>query len=289
MQPRALALAQNRRQDVQRSLVVVEHRAGGPDERKAGKLHLVAHVHPHLPRQSGIHPPNAVDGRTGRDVPEAALDETPRLVGVEVPRNAEARVRRRVIGTEEVFHVFKRRGVQVLLRPDHRPVVGMRSREDRRLHSQIRLPVRTVLIALPTLVLHHVPLQVEPFLVERLQQEPHAVGLQPQDEFEVVGRRGRPIVRAVVRRGAVDARPDLLKRLEEVAVVVLRPLEHDVLEQVREPCPPRLLVLRSDVVPDVHRHHRQRVVAVKYHVQAVGQCIGLEIYGEHSKLRRWNG
>ena len=76
--------------------------------------------------------------------------------------------------------------------------------------------------------------------------------------------------------------PTFFKRLEEVVVVVLRSLEHDVLEEVSEPRPTRLFVLRSDVVPQVHSHHGQRVVSVQYHVQAVRQRIGFKINREHS-------
>ena len=282
VQSGALAVAHNRRQYVQRGLVVVEHGAGWPDKRQAGKLYLVAHVHSHFAGQAGVHPSHSVDGRAWGDIAEVALHQTPRLVGIEVARNAETGVRRHVVRAKEIRHVVERRGVQVLLRADHGPVVRMRGRKDRRLHCQMRLPVRSVLIALSPLVLHHVALQVEPLLIERLQQEPHTVGLQPQDEFEVVRRRRRPVVRAVVGGRAVDVRPDFFKRLEKVAVVVLRPLEHDVLEQVREAGPTWLLVLRSDVVPQVHRHHGQRVVSVQYHVQAVRQRIGFKINREHS-------
>jgi MFS family permease len=52
-------------------------------------------------------------------------------------------------------------------------------------------------------------------------------------------------------------------------VVVLRPFEHQVLEQVREAGAARTLVLRSDVIPDVDRDDRQRMILVDQDVEAV--------------------
>ena len=52
--------------------------------------------------------------------------------------------------------------------------------------------------------------------------------------------------------------------------------EHHVLEQVREPGAARHLVLRADVVPDVHRDGRRRPVRRQDHRQPVRQRVGLE-------------
>ena len=104
--------------------------------------------------------------------------------------------------------------VEVLLRSDDRPAIGMRRREQGRLQKQVRRAVRPVLVALAPLVLHHVPLNVEPLLVERVQQEAHPVRLQPQRHLQVVGRHGLPVVGLVGARGPVDGAPDLLKGLE---------------------------------------------------------------------------
>ena len=75
-----------------------------------------------------------------------------------------------------------------------------------------------------------------------------------------------------MRSGLVDPFSDgagFLQRMEVALVVVLRAFEHQMLEQMREPGPPRMLVLRPDVIPDVHRHHRQPVIFVDDHAQAV--------------------
>ena len=54
-------------------------------------------------------------------------------------------------------------------------------------------------------------------------------------------------------------------------VVVRRALEHQVLEQMREAGQPGPLVLRADVIPDVHGHDRQRVILVQDDVETVGE------------------
>ena len=53
------------------------------------------------------------------------------------------------------------------------------------------------------------------------------------------------------------------------AVVVLGPLEHQMLEQVREAGLARPFVLRADVIPQVHGDDRARAVFVKEDVESV--------------------
>ena len=158
------------------------------------------------------------------------------------------------------------------MRSDGGPVVRMRSREHGWLEGQIRHAVRPVLVALPALVLHDITLDVERLLVEGVKEETHPVGFKPQREFEVVGWHILPVVRPVRRSGAIEVRPNLLQWIEEAAFVVLGPLEHDMLEEVRETCTSRLLVLRADVIPDIDRRDGQSVVFVQDDVQAVGEC-----------------
>ena len=53
-------------------------------------------------------------------------------------------------------------------------------------------------------------------------------------------------------------------------------LEHHVLEQVREAGPAGLLVLGSDVVPEVDRDDGREVVLGDDHAQAVGEAVVAE-------------
>ena len=79
----------------------------------------------------------------------------------------------------------------------------------------------------------------------------HAVGLEPEHERQVLRRHRLPVDRRVfVGEGvglAADARDP---RRMLIGPHVPRALEHQVLEQMREAGAARLLVLRSDVVPE---------------------------------------
>ena len=65
------------------------------------------------------------------------------------------------------------------------------------------------------------------------------------------------------------------QRAHELVVVILRAVEHQVLEQVREAAAARALVLAADVVPDIHRYDRGLVVLVDYQGQAVRKGVFL--------------
>ena len=72
-------------------------------------------------------------------------------------------------------------------------------------------------------------------LVDRAEQVAHAVGLHPQRHVERGGRHVLEVVGAVEIGGAVHVGgADLLEGLEVLVLVVLRALEHQVLEQVGE-------------------------------------------------------
>jgi hypothetical protein len=129
-----------------------------------------------------------------------------------------------------------------------------------------------LVLALALLVLHHAALLVEQRLVDRAEEVAHAVGLHPQRHVQRGGRHVLEVVGAVGVGGAVlVGGADQLERLEELAAVVLRALEHQVLEQVGEAAAPGRLVLAADVVPDVDRDDRRLAVGVHDHAQAVGQ------------------
>ena len=139
---------------------------------------------------------------------------------------------------------------------------------------------------LALLVLHHPALLVEPGLRDRPDHVAHAVGLQPEQVVQRVFRRVLEIVGAVLAGGAVHVGgADLLGGLEKVVVEVLAAVEHQVLEQMGEPGLARFLVLRADVIPDVHGHdgrlvifvdkQRQSVIKDEAGVWNIDGCVGL--------------
>ena len=67
-----------------------------------------------------------------------------------------------------------------------------------------------------------------------------------------------------------DTNPPIRKIL---GVVMLRPLEYHTLEQMGKSSTSALLVLRSDVVPDIYRDHGDEVVFMQDNVQSIGQCV----------------
>ena len=73
---------------------------------------------------------------------------------------------------EEVLDVIQQRGIQVFLGADRRPAVRVRGREEGRLEQKLGEPIRPVLVALTPLVFYNVTLNIEAFLVQRVQRKP---------------------------------------------------------------------------------------------------------------------
>ena len=145
-----------------------------------------------------------------------------------------------------------------------------------------------VVDALPPLVLDDIPLRVQLLQIEGIEQKPHPIGLHPQRRLEIVRWHGLEVGRAIVRRRAVVRSADALGQLVVQAVRhVPGPGEHHVLEEVREPGAAFHLVLRSHVVPHVHRDGRSRPVDRGDDRQPVRQRVGLEgnIDGGRGPLR----
>ena len=188
-----------------------------------------------------------------------------------------------IVATEERVHFVELHGLQVGDLADRGPVVRMIRREERGEQRHRRETVRAVLVVLAALVQHDVALVRELCLRERRQQEAHAVRFHPQGELEGVGRHHFPVVRTVGVGRSVERRAGALQRLEEAAIVMLRPLEHQMLEQVRETGMSRMFVLRSDVVPDVDRDDRTPVILVQEHVESIAQRV-LRVRQLHLKL-----
>ena len=116
-----------------------------------------------------------------------------------------------------------------------------------------RRRVRLVVHAHPLLFLHGLALVVE--LLLREDERAHAVGLEEEAEVEALGGKGLEVVRPVLGRRPVHRAARLGHEPEMLALAdVLRALEHEVLEEVREPRLPGRLDAAADVVRDVHRH-----------------------------------
>jgi len=193
------------------------------------------------------------------------------VLRLHVAADNQHRVGRAVVRTEPLAHVVERRRVQVLHGADDGPRIRMPLRVHERREPVPDAAIRTVL-PLPLLVLDDAALLIELRLVDCAEQVPHPIRLEPERAVERALRNGLEVVRAIVVRRAVDAGRTHLRRLAEpVGVRVFAAVEHQVLEQMREARATRALVLRADVVPDVHTDDRRLVVLVHDHGQTVAQ------------------
>ena len=139
-------------------------------------------------------------------------------------------------------------------------------------HQQVDFAVRLV-FSLALLVLHDAPLLVHLRGVDDAEQMAHAVRFHPQRDIKRSGGDVLEVIGAIVVRGAVlIRRANALEGLEVVVVEVLAAVEHQVLEEMREPRPARPLVLRAHVVPDVHGNDGCLVILMDQQRQPVFQC-----------------
>ena len=107
----------------------------------------------------------------------------------------------------------------------------------------------------------------------------HAFALDPEREAELVGGQVQEKVRAVEAGGGVQAAARAGDELVQLAARdVVAALEHEVLEEMREPRAVETLVLAADVVEHVAGNHRHRVVGREDDVQAVGQVVFGELH-----------
>ena len=195
---------------------------------------------------------------------------------IDVAGQDQHRVVRSVPGAEPRFHVVERGGVEVVHRTDRAVVIGMAARIQLAVDLVVGLAVGLIL-ALPLLVLHHAALLVEHLLVDRSEEVAHAIGLHPQRHVDRGCRHVLEIVRAIEPGRAVHVgAANQFERREIFAGCILRAVEHQMLEEVREPAPTGRLVFAAHVVPDVHRDDRRLAVGVHHHTEAVRERERLE-------------
>ena len=162
---------------------------------------------------------------------------------------------------EERPHVVDGGRLQILVRADRRPVVGVVGRVHRLGDGQLGAAVGAVLVRLPPLVLHDLALLLELLVGDDVGERGQAIGLEPEERLQQIARPDLVVVRPVVAGGAVVvAAPALHDGVERRVGRVARAHEHQVLEQVREPGAAGRLVLRADVVPEIDGDERAAAV-----------------------------
>ena len=134
--------------------------------------------------------------------------------------------------------------------------------------------IGAVVVVLAALVFHGSTLNLKLLLAHGVQQEAHAVSLQPQPGFELVAGQRLKIVGAVLIGGAIQAAAGGRHELKVLLVTyVVGPLKHHVLEEVREARLPNLLPRRPHVVGHIDVHQRVGVVLAHDERQAIGQHV----------------
>ena len=140
----------------------------------------------------------------------------------------------------------------------------------------------------PALFLHHLALGREGVLVD--PERRHPIRLEPQRQRQVLRRHRLPEHRLVVVGVGVALAADRRDvRRVRLGLDVLRSLEHHVLEEVREAGAAGLLVLRSDVIPDLQVDDRRRVILGQHDGQPVRQRRDLVLQLGRTRGRRGRG
>ena len=100
-------------------------------------------------------------------------------------------------------------------------------------HPLAHQAIRLVVDALGPFVLDGGALDLELLLAHRIEQEAHAIRLQPEHLLQLVGRHGFVVVGAVLVGGAVHVTARLVDDPHVFLITnVLGALEHHVLEEV---------------------------------------------------------
>ena len=194
------------------------------------------------------------------------------LVG-DRPGQDQDRVGRRVVPVVEGLHVLEGGGVQVGHRTDRGMAVGVLGGVGEVEQRFEGLAVGHVVVALALLLLDDVALVVQVGLVDL--EVLHALGLEPQRQFQGAGVDGLEVVGPVEAGGGVRGAAGGLDRGQVLARLDAGPgaLEHQVLEQVREAGASLHLVTRTDLVPEVHRHARRDRVGVDDQTQPIVESV----------------
>ena len=161
----------------------------------------------------------SLDGPRGIGT-EVLLHELQRRLRLDVSRHDERRVVRDVPGSEKLLYVVELGAIQVLRRADGQVVIRVLRREEGLVQVHPDHPVRRVLVVLAALVLDHVALARERLLVDVVEEEAHAIALEPQRELEPIRGDGLEVVGPVFGGGPVHVRG--ARALEVPDVRVLR-------------------------------------------------------------------
>ena len=106
----------------------------------------------------------------------------------------------------------------------------------------------------------------------------HPLGLGPENRIQIIGRHDLVINGHILRGVGVVFTADVLRQVvESIGREMVVPLKHHVLEEMGETASLVRIILRPDVIPDLHRHRRAGMIFHGVNLQSVGQSLVLEL------------
>ena len=171
-------------------------------------------------------------------------------------------------------HLGGGEALELLAIPDDRVVIGMGLIEQRLGRLVQRAP--RLILAHRQLLKHDVLLARE---LDRIQQAPaHAAGFNLQRGLPSVGSHREVVGGAVgIREGVVAAAHLARLDIDLAFTELLRPLEHHVLQEVRQAGLAGVLIARAHLIPENRRDHGQRAALHEQRTESVVELEDIDI------------
>ena len=205
-----------------------------------------------------------------RGIPPKYFSISERGRGNEVAADRDHRVVRDVVGKARRPHVGRthrrRRGIR-------REMIGMPRGKERAAGQLVVRAKRDVVDVLASLLLDDATHGRDPLRIRKRQRCGHAIRLGPQHRLELVARH-RDVVLGHVLPGLGEVRRRSAERAIEVPLRLIemrRALRNQMLAEMDDAGPVGVVVLRSDMVPDLNADDRRRVILVENRNESVRQ------------------
>jgi len=263
------SMQQEELDDVQHPRLAAAGLARPPGQHEGGELDLLLDGEHPLPALERLRVHQGGNIRTAGNAPKAAFHRGEHRGLIEVAHHDE----HRVVGPVEIavvgLDVAQAQALEVLHPSNDRPVVGM-GQVHRRLDPLDQKAHRRILHRLPPLLADDRHLGLE--LLLHQEQVLHPVGFQLERDLQAVGRHALVEDGAVAGGKGVVRHPLLLQDpVEGTLRETRRALEHQVLEDVRDPGEAAAFVARSHPITERQAGGRAQTAGHGEDLQAVVQ------------------
>ena len=266
VEARRLATGEKRAHEIQDRVLALANLTAVPGHRKSRQVAWELKPEPALSCLLRLSEDLFTRQARCRNPAELILDSCHGLLGVEITDDDKNGAIGRVVPLVIRHHAIATEALQIFAPTDDRMVIGMHAIGNG-LHG---LPQ-----GLPGIVIAHLQLLDDDLLLGRelrwIQEAvAHAAGFDLQSLFPAIARQieveGRVVLRS--HRIVVATKPCGL-RVDAALGIAVRPLEHHVLEKMRDPSLPALLVTRTHAIPDPVAHDRKVTALDTKNAQAV--------------------